>query len=949
MSQTKYLPKEIEAKWTKEWEKSNVFHTFEGKNGKKNNQYVLSMFPYPSGAGLHVGHVRIYTGTDILARYFRMKGYDVLNPMGWDAFGLPAENAAIKAKKNPMDMVPANIANFKRQMRAMGFSFDWEREFATTDPEYYKWTQWLFLKLYSIKNKKGERLVYRTKAPINWCPFCKTGLANEEVLPDGTHERCGNKTEEKLMPQWMMRITDYADRLLTDLDTIEWTDADGKKHTGLDWPRGILEMQKNWIGKKEGINITYDIVDPNFFTSELASLDSLRIVQNSSDLENRGHRRSSRAQTSTGRKNSDLHIKGSIVCFTTRPDTNFGATFIVLAPEHPFVTKIKDRKVQDYVKQAKLKTEEERMLEGRKKTGVFTGYYAVNNLNGRKMPIWVSDFVLAGFGTGAVVGVPGHDKRDFEFAQFAKLPIVRVVVGSDGDSSEITNIDQVQEEDGVMINSDFLNGLDIHGATIKIMDYLEEKGWGKRVTTYHLRDWIFSRQRYWGEPFPLIYCEKCGDENGVVPVSENELPVTLPHIKSYEPTETGESPLSKVEEWVSVKCPQCGGPARRETDTMPNWAGSCWYFLYFARRHPEQREGSLANASMPTFVGDSSPTVRRDQNDNPSIENWKLIIENSGNHWLPVDWYLGGAEHAVLHLLYARFWVKAFYDLGLVGFTEPFVRLRNVGMVLAADNRKMSKSLGNVVNPDEVIEEYGADTLRIYEAFMAPFSSEVAWSTRAVQGAFRFLSRVWQIYHNSDKLTKDQKKEDKTLTAKLQTTIHKITNDITNVKFNTSIASMMEFLNEWERDMATFNGDRLRGSYRHTEGVLRDVNFRTKIDTSGDTGKLSTKSAKAFLQLLAPFAPFITDEIWRTVFGEQKSIHISKWPEADMSLAHKQEIKLPVQVNGKVRDIIVIQPDTTEDEVVKLALASEKVAKWLSGKSPKAIYVQGKILNLINS
>ena len=562
MGKLKYLSKEIEPKWQKDWEKKQIYRAID-QSSSRTKKYVLSMFPYPSGAGLHVGHVRIYTGTDILARYLRMKGHSVLNPMGWDAFGLPAENAAIKEKKNPIDMVPGNVETFKRQMISLGLSFDWSREFATTDPDYYQWTQWLFLQLYKMKNKKGERLVYRKKLPIRWCPFCKTGLANEEVLSDGTHERCGNKTEEKLLPQWVFRITDYADRLLQDLNDI-------------DWPEGILHMQRNWIGKKVGINIKYQVVV---------------------------------GVNETGPA-TNIHIE----CFTTRPDTNFGATFIVLAPEHIFAQKVKDQKVIDYIKQSKLKTDEERITEGRKKTGVFTGFYAINDLTGRKMPVWVSDFVLGNVGTGAVVAVPGHDKRDFEFAQTYNLPIIRVVVGKDGDRSDVTRIEQVQESEGVMINSGFLDGLDIHEATKKIMDYLEEKGWGKRTITYHLRDWIFSRQRYWGEPFPLIYCDKCGDENGVVVVPESELPVKLPYVKSYEPTDTGESPLSKIKEWVSVVCPKCGGAARRETDTMPNWAGSCWYFIYFAR--------SL------------TPEVEEERSDGKTsgvnnLENWKLKISEA--------------------------------------------------------------------------------------------------------------------------------------------------------------------------------------------------------------------------------------------------------------------------------------------------------------------------------
>ena len=512
---SKYLPAEFEKKWVESWEKEKVYSSKKPTFAKASvgKQYILAMFPYPSGAGLHVGHVRNYTGTDVVARYFRMNNYSVLHPMGWDAFGLPAENAAVKAKKNPMNMVPEHIATFKKQMKSLGFSYDWDKEFSTTDPSYYKWTQWLFIQFY----KMG--LLYKKNAPINYCPKCKTGLAEEEVLADGTHERCGNKIEKRDLPQWVFRITMYADRLLEDLH-------------GLDWPKGILEMQKNWIGKKQGINIDYKI------------------------------------------KGSDEII----TCFTTRPDTNFGATFIVIAPEHEFVKKIKTEAVKKYVKEATSKSEQERLAEGKKKTGVFTGFYAINNLNGKEIPIWISDFVLSGFGTGAVVGVPGHDLRDFEFAKEFGIDIIRVVVGKDNNTSPITKIEQVQEEEGAMINSEFLNGMDIHQATKKIMNYFEKKGWGKRVTTYHLRDWIFSRQRYWGEPIPMVNCKKCGWQ----PIPEDQLPLKLPYVKSYEPTATGESPLSVIPEFVKTTCPKCGGEAKRETDTMPNWAGSCWYFLRFA-------------------------------------------------------------------------------------------------------------------------------------------------------------------------------------------------------------------------------------------------------------------------------------------------------------------------------------------------------------------------------
>lgn len=842
MPSKQYNPSSFEQKWIKKWQDEGVYKSKTSLK-KAPKMYTLSMFPYPSGSGLHVGHVRIYTGTDILARFFRMKGYNVLHPMGWDAFGLPAENAAIKEKRNPMDMVPQNIANFKRQMQMLGFSYDWDREFATSDPDYYKWTQWLFIQFF----KRG--LLYKQDTPVYFCPYCKTGLAEEEVLPDGTHERCGKTITRKLLPQWIFRITQYADRLLESLKD-------------LDWPEGILQMQKNWIGRREGINISYKVEG----TSE------------------------------------------KIVCFTTRPDTNFGATFIVLAPEHKFVDKIlkgqikaqpaKLKEIKAYIDETQSKTEVERMLEGRKKTGVFTGFYAKNNLNNKLLPVWISDFVLPEVGTGAVVGVPGHDKRDFEFAQTFKLPVVRVVTATDGDSSEIKTIDQVQEGEGVIVNSDFLNGLDIHQAAQKIMDYLEEKGWGKRVVDYHLRDWIFSRQRYWGEPIPMIYCQSCADNKiswwdiqqniykidqnvkeklyGWFPVDEESLPLKLPYLKFYEPSGDGKSPLSKISSYVKTRCPHCGGEANRETDTMPNWAGSCWYFLRFADPKNSQQAWDKDKLQM----------------------------------FLPVDWYLGGAEHAVLHLLYSRFWTHVLFDMGLLPFKEPFLRLRNVGMVLAENRRKMSKSLGNVINPDDVVEQYGADTLRIYEMFMAPFNMEVAWSTKALQGAQRFLKRFYQILTSTDKIAKDTKDEDKSLVIELQKTTAKIERDILNVKFNTAIAALMQFLNAWEKG-----------------------------------GRLSVQNAKQYLQIVAPFAPFVTEELWRGHFHQKESIHLSAWPKIKSEVVEKSKI-IPIQVNGKLRATMrVSSSQLSKTAVLKQALKIEKINRYLYGKDYKVIYVKGKIIN----
>jgi leucyl-tRNA synthetase len=851
----KYQPQQFEKKWIEKWEKDKIYQVSDDRSqmsDKKQKMYVLDMFPYPSGAGLHVGHPRGYTATDILARFYRMSGYSVLHPMGWDAFGLPAENAAIKAKKNPIDMVPTNIANFKRQMQMLGLSYDWSREFSTTDPAYYKWTQWLFIQFF----KMG--LLYKKNTPVYYCETCKTGLAEEEVLPSGLHERCNNPITRKELPQWIFRITTYADRLLDELD-------------GLDWPEGILQMQRNWIGRKEGINITYKVEESD----------------------------------------------ATVTCFTTRPDTNFGATFIVLAPEHPFVTSLINNgntppqystKVKDYVNKSIAKTDLDRIAEGKKKTGVFTGHYAINNLNGRRLPIWVSDFVLAGFGTGAVVGVPGHDIRDFEFAKQFDIDVMRVVSGKDGDNSPITRKEQVQEEEGTMVNSEFLDGLDIHEATKKVMDHLEKNGWGDRIVTYHLRDWIFSRQRYWGEPTPMVFCESCAKKkvswwdteagkafkkdyqnvskvnedvqtalHGWFPLDEKDSPLELPYLESYEPGENGESPLAQVADWVQTTCPNCGGQATRETDTMPNWAGSCWYFLRFADPHNDK-------------------------------EPWS---KEAMKQWQPVDWYFGGAEHAVLHLLYSRFWIKASQDLKLVNFSEPFLRLRNVGMILAEDHKKMSKSLGNVINPDDVVGEFGADSLRIYEMFMAPFSQEISWSTTALQGSYRFLKRIWDVVQKSQ----SAEKPDEELVRKLHKTIQKVSSDIVEIKFNTAIASMMEFLNDWEKSPT-----------------------------------LSKDGVKNFLRILAPFAPFTAEELWQEVLGEKSSIHTQEWPKVDTSLLVEHEVQIPVQVNGRVRGVITVPTDQVDEKhVVATAKEEERVKQYIEGKTYKVVYVKGKILNFIVS
>ncbi len=895
----KYQPNNFEEKWVKVWEEEKIYSTQKRQQIKrKDKQYVLAMFPYPSGAGLHVGHVRIYTGTDVLARFLRMKGLPVLHPMGWDAFGLPAENAAIKERKNPMDLVPKNIANFKRQMKRLGFSYDWNKEFATTDPAYYRWTQWLFIQFF----KMG--LLEKKALPVYYCPSCKTGLAEEEVLPDGTHERCQQSITRKVLPQWVFKITKYADRLLYDLD-------------GLDWPSGILEMQKNWIGRSEGTEIKFKV------------------------------------------KSQKLKIeKDSIKVFTTRVDTLFGVTALVLAPEHWLIQEILNQKstiekqrleeIKKYVEEAKRKLDLTRTDLTKEKTGVDTGIKAIHPLTGEEIPVWVADYVVGWYGEGAVMVVPGHDQRDYQFAVKFNLPIKIVVLPDKNSKFKIHNSkllikiknewrEGAFEEDGILVNSGEFDGLTSQEAIAKITQKLQSLNLGKKTVQYKLRDWIFSRQRYWGEPIPMVYCRFCADNkvsywqtdegkkfieinnqlfknlkleiddltqnlSGWFPLPEDELPLTLPYIKSYLPTTTGESPLSQLPKFVRTKCPHCQGEAKRETDTMPNWAGSCWYFIRFA------------------------------QNQNSQFKNQKLKEEwhNSlkGQNWLPVDWYLGGAEHAVLHLLYSRFWVKALYDLGLVDFKEPFLRLRHVGMVLAEDHRKMSKSFGNVINPDEVVDEYGADSLRLYEMFMAPFSFEIAWSTKALQGCYRFLKRVWERYQkfkikNQKSTIKNQEliiEEDKELVVKLNKTIKKVTDDIKKIKFNTAVAAMMEFVNDWEK---------------------KNQNAKLKTEV------LSKDNAKKFLQILAPFAPFLTEEIWREIFGEKTSIHLSLWPETEK--IKEETVIIPVQVNGKLRGVIKTEKSKikNQNDIEGLALQEEKVRKYLEGKRYRVIYVVGKVLNFV--
>lgn len=812
------------------------------------------MFPYPSGDGLHVGHVRIYTAVDVMARYYRMKGYDVLDPMGWDAFGLPAENAAIKKKTNPQDIVPQNYTNFRSQMKNLNFSFDWDREFATTDPTYYGLTQWIFLELY----KKG--LVYREKVPINWCPKCKTGLANEEVLPDGTHERCGTPVSKKDLPQWVMKITAYADRLLADLDAdlgVVEPKID-KDRNALDWPRGILEMQRNWIGKKEGMRLFH-------------------------------------------------HVEGSSIqldAFSAYPAWCFADTFIVIAPEHPKVKELvkgteHEKPVMEFVEETSKITAEQRTADKFEKKGVFTGRYTDDPFNpGARLPVWVANFALMGFGTG-IIRCSAHDPRDYAFAKKYDISLKEVVERTD--PSVPVN---AHTNEGVLKDSGPFTGKKISPLIIEeVKDWIENSNIGQRETTYHLRDWVFSRQRYWGEPIPLVYCSQCGDSNGVVPLTEKDLPLELPYLESYEPTDTGESPLSRVIVWVNTTCPRCGGPAKRETDTMPNWAGSCWYHLAFPfwQRTSEGKQVSTKS---------QLDTYRKSESVMPYTDFWKDIARPAIDRYLPVDWYLGGAEHAVLHLLYARFWMKVLYDLGHIGFTEPYLRLRSVGIVLAEDGRKMSKSWGNVINPDTVVKEFGSDAVRLYEMFMGPWDQSTAWDSRALVGMKRFVERIENVYSDTTRFAAESSP---LLAHQLARLITHIDHGVVEQKFNTSIAFIMEFLNAW----------------RNSDLVL------------------SHNHAQIFAHILSPFIPTTAQKVWETVGGEG-DIATKPWPSLSV-----ENIDIPativVQVNGKLRHTLRIESVQARDQraVEDAAFADPRVAKWVTGAPQKVIFVPGKLLNIV--
>ena len=798
-----YEPKDIEKKWQEIWEKEGAFCV--GTDRSKPKYYVLLEFPYPSGQGLHVGHPRPYTAMDIIARKRRMQGYNVLFPMGWDAFGLPTENYAIQNKIHPRVVTENNVKRFKGQLHALGYSFDWDREINTTDPEYYKWTQWIFLKLF----EKG--LAYKSEMPINWCTSCKVGLANEEVV-NGVCERCGGEVVRRVKSQWMLKITEYAEKLIEGLDDVDYIEK-------------VKVSQKNWIGRSVGAEVDFVISGKE---------DKLRI-------------------------------------FTTRPDTLFGATYMVISPEHPLIDKYRsDLKNWDdilaYREMAARKSDFERTELVKEKTGVrLEGLTAVNPVNGKEIPIWISDYVLMSYGTGAIMAVPAHDERDWEFAKKFNLPIIEVVAGGDVTQAAFTDV-----ASGKLVNSGFLDGLEVAEAKKKITEWLAEQGIGKQKVNYKLRDWVFSRQRYWGEPIPLVYCDTCG----FVPIPESELPLMLPEVESYMPTDNGESPLAAMTDWVNTICPCCKGPAKRETDTMPQWAGSSWYFLRYT--DPENKEAFASKEAL--------------------------------DYWMPVDWYNGGMEHTTLHLLYSRFWHKFLYDLGLVSTPEPYQKRTSHGMIMGENNEKMSKSRGNVVNPDDIVNEFGADALRTYEMFIGAFELSAAWSNEGVRGCRRFLERVWKL--------RDMLTEEEGYSAPLETKLHqvikKVSLDFEGLKFNTAIAAMMGLVNEFYR-----------------VGSITKGEFRT------------------LLLLLNPVAPHITEELWQLV-GYENRAYMQEWPVYDEAKTIEEEAEIAVQLNGKVRATIKVGINEEQDSVREKVMDLEIVKKAAEGKKiVKEIYVKGRIYNIV--
>ncbi|WP_415426948.1 leucine--tRNA ligase [Staphylococcus borealis] len=800
-----YNHKEIEKKWQNYWADNKTFKTSDNLGQKK--FYALDMFPYPSGAGLHVGHPEGYTATDIVSRYKRMQGYNVLHPMGWDAFGLPAEQYALDTGNDPREFTQQNIQTFKRQIQELGFSYDWDREVNTTDPEYYKWTQWIFIQLYN----KG--LAYVDEVAVNWCPALGTVLSNEEVV-DGVSERGGHPVYRRPMKQWVLKITEYADRLLEDLDE-------------LDWPESIKDMQRNWIGRSEGASVSFKV------------------------------------------DNSDE----SIDVFTTRPDTIYGTTFLVLSPEHALVSKItsadKLETVKQYQEEASKKSDLERTDLAKDKSGVFTGAYAINPLSGETLPIWIADYVLSSYGTGAVMAVPAHDERDYEFASKFNLPINEVIAGGDIQKEAYTGV-------GEHINSGELNGLDNEAAISKAIELLVAKGAGEKKVNYKLRDWLFSRQRYWGEPIPVIHWE----DGSMTTVPEDELPLLLPETDEIKPSGTGESPLANIDEFVNVVDEKTGMKGRRETNTMPQWAGSCWYYLRYI-----------------------------DPNNSKMLADPEKL-----KHWLPVDLYIGGVEHAVLHLLYARFWHKVLFDLGVVPTKEPFQKLYNQGMILGEGNEKMSKSKGNVVNPDDIVNSHGADTLRLYEMFMGPLDAAIAWSENGLDGSRRFLDRVWRLFINEDGSLTDKVVEnnDTKLDKVFNQTVKKVTEDFNSLNFNTAISQLMVFINECYK----------------SETIYKPY-------------------AEGFIKMLAPIAPHIGEELWNRL-GNDDTITYQPWPTYDESLLVDAEVEIVVQVNGKVRAKMNIPKDTSKDEMEALALQDENVKLSIEGKDiKKVIAVPQKLVNIV--
>ena len=801
---TAYNHKVVEKKWQKVWDDNKAFAATDDYSKPK--YYALVEFPYPSGQGLHVGHPRPYTALDIVARKRRMQGYNVLYPMGWDAFGLPTENYAIKNKIHPKEVTKNNVARFKAQLHSLGYSFDWDREINTTDPEYYKWTQWIFLKLF----KAG--LAYKKEMPINWCTSCKVGLANEEVV-NGVCERCGAPVVRKVKSEWMLKITEYADKLIEGLDTVDYIER-------------VKVSQKNWIGRSTGAEVDFQIKGKE---------DKLRI-------------------------------------YTTRCDTLFGATYMVVSPEHPLLDKYKDEiknwsEIESYREQAARKSDFERSELAKDKTGVaIDGLVAINPVNEKEIPIWVSDYVLMSYGTGAIMAVPAHDERDWEFAKKFNLPLIQVVA-KDGEEVDINEAAFTDVATGVLINSGFLNGLQVKDAKEKMIEFLEEKKIGKAKVNYKLRDWVFSRQRYWGEPIPIIHCDKCG----YVPLDESELPLMLPEVESYMPTDNGESPLAAMTDWVNVKCPCCGGPAKRETDTMPQWAGSSWYFLRYT--DPKNTEALASKEAL--------------------------------KYWLPVDWYNGGMEHTTLHLLYSRFWHKFLYDQGVVPTPEPYQKRTSHGMILGENGEKMSKSRGNVVNPDDIVNAYGADTLRTYEMFIGAFDLAASWSDDGVKGCRRFLERVWKLQDivvDGDAYSKDME-------TKMHQTIKKVSTDFENLKYNTAIAAMMALVNDFYKKNAVTKGE-----------------------------------MKTLLTLLNPVAPHITEEMW-SILGYDGYLYQASWPTFDEAKTVEATVEIAVQINGKMKATLSINKADPKDDVI--AKAKEAIADKLTGNIVKEIYVPGRIVNIV--